>query len=93
MAGSFAIRQSKTILARSCARTRRFLILLSPDFFEMLGAMEAEEIKQLTEHAENLVREAARDESEKEARQKLIGAIQSLTKCIELIAAELTRAK
>jgi hypothetical protein len=57
------------------------------------GAMDAEELKLLTENADRLVREAANIQSEKDARLNLVGAIQSLTKCIELIAAELENAK
>jgi hypothetical protein len=55
--------------------------------------MDAKEIKLLTENADRLVRQAANIQSEKDARMKLVGAVQSLTKCIELIAAELTKAK
>ena len=55
--------------------------------------MDAEQIKLLTGNADQLVRQAANIQSEKDARLNLVGAIQSLTKCIELIAAELTKAK
>jgi hypothetical protein len=47
------------------------------------------ELKKLTEHADNLVRQAASIQDEREARMKLIGAIQSLSKCVELIGAAL----
>jgi hypothetical protein len=55
--------------------------------------MDAEQIKLLTENADRLVGQAANIQSEKDARLNLIGAIQSLTKCIELIAAEFKKAK
>jgi histone H3/H4 len=55
--------------------------------------MDAEEIKLLTENVGRLVKQAAKAESEKVARANLMGAIQSLTKCVELITAELTKAK
>jgi len=51
------------------------------------------DLERFTKHADDLVRQAANIQSEKDARMKLIGAIQSLTKCIELIAAELKKAK
>jgi hypothetical protein len=55
----------------------------------MLACWMDRELKQLTEHADNLVRQAANIEDERDARMKLIGAIQSLTKCVELMGAVL----
>ncbi len=55
--------------------------------------MDAKQIKQMAAHAEGLATHAVSIQSEPDAKLKLVGAIHSLVKCIELIVAELEKAK
>jgi hypothetical protein len=55
--------------------------------------MDAKQIRQMAGHAENLAMQATNIQSEPDAKLKFVGAIQSLAKCIELIVAELEKAK
>ena len=63
------------------------------DFNWNNSEMDAKQIKQMAEHAEGLARQALSIQSEPDAKLRFVGAIQSLVKCIELIVAELEKAK